>query len=132
MDWSSVHTAPAYDLTVADLHTFYVAAGPEDVLVHNCNIRSLIHNDARLVREAERAGKSAQQGIDQLTAQLANGNLNPGIGSKNLFGNISYARHRDGARVFFRVTGNDQVEILAKAVKSNESRVISLLQEIYG
>lgn len=35
LDWSTVHTAPAYDLTVAGLHTFYVAAGDENVLVHN-------------------------------------------------------------------------------------------------
>jgi hypothetical protein len=36
LDWSSVHTAPAYDLTVEDFHSFYVGAGDESVLVHNC------------------------------------------------------------------------------------------------
>jgi hypothetical protein len=36
LDWTTVHTAPAYDLTIDDVHTFYVAAGDESVLVHNC------------------------------------------------------------------------------------------------
>jgi len=36
LDCSTVHTDAAYDLTIDDLHTFYVAAGDEDVLVHNC------------------------------------------------------------------------------------------------
>jgi hypothetical protein len=36
LDWSTVHTAAAYDLTIDDLHTFYVAAGDDPVLVHNC------------------------------------------------------------------------------------------------
>jgi RHS repeat-associated protein len=37
LDWTTVHTAPAYDLDVADLDTFYVGAGDDEVLVHNCN-----------------------------------------------------------------------------------------------
>jgi hypothetical protein len=36
LDWSTVRTAPAYDLTIAGFHTFYVAVGNEHVLVHNC------------------------------------------------------------------------------------------------
>lgn len=35
LDRSDEHVAYAYDLTVADLHTFYVGAGDESVLVHN-------------------------------------------------------------------------------------------------
>ena len=68
--------------------------------------------------------------IDKLTAQLAKGNLNPGIGTKNLFGNISYARARDGARVFFRKAG-DTIEILAKSSKKNEAQVIRKLENLY-
>lgn len=36
LDWSTVHTDAAYDLTIDEIHTFYVSAGDEDVLVHNC------------------------------------------------------------------------------------------------
>jgi hypothetical protein len=65
-----------------------------------------------------------------LTSQLARGNLNPGIGTKHLFGDVFYARSRDGARVFFR-QGEGGIEILAKASKHNESRVINMLEGIY-
>jgi hypothetical protein len=34
----SEHEGIAYNLTVADLHTYYVLAGDTPVLVHNCNI----------------------------------------------------------------------------------------------
>lgn len=35
LDWATRHTAPAYDLTINQLHTYYVAAGDRPVLVHN-------------------------------------------------------------------------------------------------
>lgn len=41
LDWSTLHVAPAYDLEIADLHTFHVAAGAEDVLVHNACLTAL-------------------------------------------------------------------------------------------
>jgi hypothetical protein len=37
LDWTTVHTDDAYDLTIDDLHTFYVAAGDENVLVHHAD-----------------------------------------------------------------------------------------------
>ncbi len=89
-------------------------------------LTSAIGKDKGLVRLAEEAGSSVQKGLDTLTSQLAKGNTNPGIGTKNLFGNISYARARDGARVFFRQAG-DTIEILAKASKKNEQKVIKKL-----
>jgi RHS repeat-associated protein len=91
---------------------------------------SAIGKDKTLVKLAEEAGASAQKGIDALTSQLAKGNLNPGIGTKNLFGNISYARKRDGARVFFRQV-EGKIEILAKATKKNEQAVIEKLKKLY-
>ncbi len=39
LDWSTLHTDAAYDLTIADLHSYHVAAGSQSVLVHNCTIR---------------------------------------------------------------------------------------------
>jgi len=45
LDWSTVHTAAAYDLTVADLHTFYVAAGDDEVLVHNCGNADILRKN---------------------------------------------------------------------------------------
>jgi RHS repeat-associated protein len=91
---------------------------------------SSIGEDAKLVKYAEEAGKSVQKGLDSLTEALSKGNTNPGIGTKGLGKGISYARARDGARVFFRQAGN-QIEILAKASKANESQVINYLKSLY-
>ena len=33
--WDTAHVAPAFDLTIAEIHTYHVTAGAEDVLVHN-------------------------------------------------------------------------------------------------
>ncbi|HKU76282.1 MAG TPA: discoidin domain-containing protein [Pyrinomonadaceae bacterium] len=93
-------------------------------------IVSRIGEDKRIVKLAEEAGRSVQQSIDHLTSQLAAGNFNPGLGTRNLFGNISYARTRDGARVFFRRVG-EQIEILAKSNKKNEPAVIDRLKKLY-
>lgn len=92
---------------------------------------SRIKESSKLVREAAAAGKSHQAGIDKLTARLQAGDLNPGLGSKSLGSGISYARGRDGARVFFRQNGNG-VEILGKANKANESAVIKEVLRVFG
>ena len=33
--WETAHVAPAFDLTIAEIHTYHVTAGDESVLVHN-------------------------------------------------------------------------------------------------
>jgi plasmid stabilization system protein ParE len=95
-------------------------------------LRSRIGEDPRLVREAERAAKSHQESLNRLVDQLRRGNMNPGIGTKRILGNIFEARARDGARVYFRIAEDGTIEILAKSSKQNQSRVINILQEIYG
>jgi len=37
LDWSTLHTAPAFDLDVAGIDTYYVGAGDDAVLVHNAD-----------------------------------------------------------------------------------------------
>jgi hypothetical protein len=70
--------------------------------------------------------------MDTLQEQLAAGNMNPGIGTKSLAGTgISYARGANGARLFFRNVA-DGIQIVAKASKANESRVINRLMQLYG
>jgi PHP family Zn ribbon phosphoesterase len=93
-------------------------------------IVSSIGEDSKLVKYAEEAGKSVQKGLDSRTKELSKGNTNPGLGTKSLGNGISYARARDGARVFFQQAGN-QIEILAKASKANESSVINYLKSIF-
>jgi hypothetical protein len=69
-----------------------------------------------------------QQSIDHLTAQLARGNLNPGIGNRFPFNGVFEARARDGARVYFRNMRNDASEILAKSTKHTQDQVIRILR----
>ena len=37
--WDTAHVAPAFDLTIDEIHTYHVTAGDESVLVHNNNGR---------------------------------------------------------------------------------------------
>jgi len=37
-DWSTSHFNAAYDLTVDELHSYYVSVGDVDVLAHNCGV----------------------------------------------------------------------------------------------
>ncbi|MBX9660844.1 MAG: HINT domain-containing protein, partial [Nitrospiraceae bacterium] len=122
-----------YNFRVAEHHTYFVgdATWQFDLWAHNA-CRSKIKDDPGLVRYAEQAGKSHQESIDRVTTQLARGNLNPGIGTRPVFGDISEARSRDGARVYFRTTGAGDVEILAKSDKSNQDAVINRLRRLYG
>ncbi len=106
------------------------AIGVIGIVTRVGGITSSIGKSAALSGLAREAGSSVQKGLDSLTTQLARGNLNPGLGTKNLFGNILYARHKDGARVFFRRVG-DKVEILAKSNKKNEAAVIKQLEKLY-
>jgi len=97
------------------------------------SLRSIIKEDNGLVREAEDAGNNqrVQVEIDHLTGELSKGNTNAGLGTSKLFGNISYLRGRNGARVFYRPAG-EGYEILAKSSKDNEPQVINKLIDRYG
>lgn len=124
----------AFNLTVAGFHTFFVSGAfdAEPIWVHNdcLQIVSRISRSQLLMREAERAGRSHQIGIDRLTAQLRAGNTNPGLGSRPIGGGISEARGRDGSRVYWMKRGNN-IEVLAKSSKSNQDKVIRELRRIY-
>src|SRR5690606_34508747 len=108
-----------YNFEVEGLHTYF--AGDARVLVHNtdCDITSRIKESPKLVREAERTGKSHQRSIDHLQDELRKGNMNPGSGSKAIGQGISEARSRDGARLYFRQLGENAVEVLRKSNKGN-------------
>ncbi len=59
------------------------------------------------------------------------GHMNPGSGTKHLFGSVFEARARDGARVYFQRNG-DVIEILGKSTKENQSQVINILRDLYN
>ncbi len=107
------------------------AAGEQAAQGNVSKFISSIHASPRLVKEAEEAGRSVQSEIDNLTSQLSQGNMNPGIGTKQVFDDIYEARGRAGARVYFRQVG-DTIEILAKSTKANQGSVITTLRKLYG
>ncbi len=94
-------------------------------------VSSRLNESPRLIKEAEFAGKSHQEGIDRLLEQLRKGNLNPGIGTKPVGHGFSEARARDGARVYFRET-DVGIEILGKSNKENQDVVIKEIMNVFG
>jgi RHS repeat-associated protein len=84
-----------------------------------------------LTRIASAIEGEVQLSIDRLTAQLAKGNMNPGIGTRYLFSGILEARARDGARVYFRHAADNTIEILAKSTKHTQEQAINLLRRLY-
>jgi putative component of toxin-antitoxin plasmid stabilization module len=92
---------------------------------------SRIGQKKALTRIAAALEGEVQVSIDRLTAQLAKGNLNPGIGTKFLGNGIFEARARDGARVYFRNAADNTIEILAKSTKATQDQVIRVLQQMY-
>ncbi|MFK0017314.1 hypothetical protein [Streptomyces sp. NPDC091027] len=95
---------------------------------------SAIGQDSLLTKAAQQAGKSqdVQMDLDHLFEQLSRGNMNPGREGKALTGtDVTYARGKNGGRLFFRnVDGG--IQVVGKADKGNESKVIARLKRIYG
>jgi hypothetical protein len=90
-----------------------------------------IKDSPGLVREAENLGEAAQREVDDLVEKYLAGNHNPGIGTKRLEGDIYYLRGRNGGRVFYRETAEGYIEVLGKADKGNEDRVIRLVLDMF-
>lgn len=67
-----------------------------------------------------------RQEANALIEQLKLGNINPGIGTKNIGKNVFEARSRGGARVYFRNSSNG-VEIVGYSHKGNQQQVINHL-----
>ena len=122
------------NLKVHGVHTFRV--GDVGMLVHNDNNLlppvSRISESSKLVREAERRGRSFQRSLDHLTYELRRGNLNPGIGTRPIGCGLSEARTVDGARVYFRQRADKTIEILGKSSKENQSVVIEEVLRRFG
>ncbi len=103
-------------------------------------IISNVKEDKRIYNLAKEIEKKQyiQKEINQLIYELSKGNENPGIGTKKLFGNVSYLRGSHGGRVFYRPKG-EGYEILGYAIGTgqgkgkhkSERNVISRLKELY-
>ncbi len=96
-------------------------------------VTNLIKNDVGLFKYDKEMGKdkNLQKEANSLVKKYLAGNTNPGKGTETLTGGISYLRGNSGARVFFRMRGN-QMQVLAKSNKKNEQDVIDIIKKIYG
>ena len=98
--------------------------------VQTQNVSSIVKQDDFLFREARSLSQQESQGINQMLAQIRQGNNNPGIGSAT-YGNITEFRHRNGGRIYARKTG-DGWQILAYSGKGNQEKVWGRLKSLYG
>ena len=62
LDWDSSFAGLAYNLTVDDLHTYFVEVGTSDVLVHNVGPRCP-HTAADIAKEAASLGYKEVKGL---------------------------------------------------------------------
>jgi putative component of toxin-antitoxin plasmid stabilization module len=118
-----------YNFEVEGNHNYYVSE--KGILVHNnCAeelIGRMISQDSRIVklaRETFKSNKVLVKEAENLIMNLEKGNMNPGIGTKNVARDIFEARSRNGARVYFRNSG-ESVDILGYSDKSNQQKVIN-------
>ena len=121
---------PVWNLEVHGTHTYH--AGIAGVLVHNAGLCSRIAESKKLLREAKKTRKSLGPEIDSLIKKLEAGHPNPGSGNKPIGKGISEARTVKGARVYFRRTVDDVVEILGISSKHNQESVIAEVLKVFG
>ena len=86
--------------------------------------------DHTLIQEAENVGRDqdAQRSSNSLIEQLSLGNRNPGIGTQHLFKNGYELLEKNRTRVYY-LEADEKIEILAKSVKNNQDKVITILRK---
>jgi RHS repeat-associated protein len=130
-EWQKNASGNAESGGIDDIIFFFIGGAEIKGAEAGVTLVSRIARSKALARIAAQLEGGVQLSIDRLTAKLAQGNLNPGIGSNFLFKGIFEARARDGARVYFRNMGNGTIEILAKSTKHTQDQVIRILRELY-
>lgn len=108
----------------------------EQSISSKVKITSSVKRDPRLFRFAREleGNERIQKEINPLIGELSKGNGNPGLGIEHLndAGKVSYARGRNGARVFYLSHGKNNYEIIGYSDKNNEERVIKYLRDKYN
>jgi hypothetical protein len=99
-------------------------------------LKSRIKEDPGLVRAAKKACKNQliQADINHLEEQLAQGNMNPGIGSTPLGNGFMEHRGDNGGRIIVKEVDGGVVEIYGKSGKrtTNQKFVIKRVLEVFG
>lgn len=98
-------------------------------------IVSMVKSDERLLNLAEKTfegNAKLQKEANNLIQQMANGNMNPGAGTKFIGNGVFELRGKtEGARVYFRHAANETIEILGYSHKGNQQEVINKIFEIF-
>ena len=126
---NSITNVTANILSRAEMSAI-MGAGTEGTIT---GVTSVVKQDATLLKYAKQTfigNNSLRVEANNLIGQLKNGNLNPGIGSKNIGKNIFEARSRGGARVYFTNSQNN-ITILGYSNKSNQQAVINRILKLY-
>lgn len=86
LNWTSAHAGDAYDLTIDDLHTFFVGAGDEAILVHNANpcLRVLYEGEVTALSETAAVMRSAGHSSEEIARALNAERRSIGVKYKNL------------------------------------------------
>ena len=75
MLWDTAHHAPAYDLTIDQIHTYHVTAGDESALVHNNDNLCEILGPEGLEASQDYTG----EGSRDINGALRSGSVSPDI-----------------------------------------------------
>lgn len=132
-NWTTGNATPiTYNLTVDNLHTFYVVAGNTPVLVHNCNIDTheddcycdygdapkprvnVLSDDVYGAAQAEGAGGSASRDV-HATLAAADDSLSPGEVS-DLVTNADRQLWEGEKRVYLRQSSSGIYDVAIRAV----------------
>jgi RHS repeat-associated protein len=116
----------------AAIMSFFLKHGDEAGDVAK-GVSSIVKKDSKLLKLAQETFEGNNlltKEANGLIEQLNKGNMNPGIGTKNIGKNIFEARSKGGARVYFR-NGQNGVEIVGYSNKANQQQVINRILEIY-
>ena len=118
LDWDTAHYGAAFDLTIEEIHTYFVSVGSEHVLVHNCGRDAI---DAGFGEDFARALDEIDSGQPRHTVGLPDRYKNDGSDNSEILQSvdpagrlIAYTRHyvnpkepgkpKDANRI---VTGSD-------------------------
>jgi len=108
-------------------------AAKEGAEVATKELVSIVKQDEKILKYAKETfegNEALRKEANSLIEQLNKGNMNPGIGTKNIGKGIFEARSRNGARIYFR--NNSKIEILGYSHKGNQQNVINQIMKIYG
>ncbi len=96
-------------------------------------LTSIVKQDAKifkLARQTFEGNNALRKEANNLLEQLANGNMNPGKGTKWIYKDIFEARSENGARVYFRNTSTGP-QVVGYSNKANQQIVINRLIELF-